>query len=216
MLARKAQRLDELRLTAREESIEARLALGRHAELVGELEQLVAEQPLRERLWRRLVTALYRCGRQADALDAYRRARSLLHDELGLEPSEELREVERAVLRHEVVAVRAEPARHNLPAPTTNFVGRERELAELERLLREHRLVTVTGTGGSGKTRLALEVASRQVEVWSNGTWLVDLIPLSDPRSCSPPSRGWSGSERRRTSRSSTPSSTSSRGGSCC
>ena len=111
-LALEAQRLDELRVVCREELIDAKLALGRHAELVAELELLVAEQPLRERLWRQLVIALYRSERQADALAAYRRARALLSDELGLEPSEELRELERAVLRHEVAA-----ARHGRGAP---------------------------------------------------------------------------------------------------
>jgi predicted ATPase/DNA-binding SARP family transcriptional activator len=181
LLAREAQRLEELRLVAREESIEARLALGRHAELVAELEGLVAEQPLRERLWRQLVVALYRNGRQADALDAYRRARSLLHDELGLEPSKELRELERAVLGQTVAGATVAETRHNLPARVRSFIGREREIDELERLLGEHRLITVTGTGGAGKTGLALETASRVLGTWSDGTWLVDLIPLSDP-----------------------------------
>jgi predicted ATPase/DNA-binding SARP family transcriptional activator len=181
LLAREAQRLDELRLVAREELIEAQLALGHHAECVSELEQLVAEQPLRERLWRQLVLALYRCGRQADALHAYRRARSLLRDELGLEPTEELRDLERAVLRQEVAGATVAEARHNLPARVTSFVGRERELSDLARLLREHRLITVTGPGGAGKTSLALATASRRVGSWSDGTWLVDLIPLSDP-----------------------------------
>src|SRR6266545_2481902 len=109
-------------------------------------------------------------------------ARALLSEELGLQPSEELGALERAVLRQEVAAAPpAEKARHNLPAPVTTFVGRERELGELERLLREQRLVTLTGMGGAGKTRLALEVASRQVGAWPGGVWLVDLMPLSDP-----------------------------------
>jgi predicted ATPase/DNA-binding SARP family transcriptional activator len=180
-LALEAQRLDELRLVCREEQIEAQLALGRHAELAAELERLVAEQPLRERLWRQLVIALYRSERQADALAAYRRARAHLSEELGLEPSEELRALERAVLRQEVAAASPAYARHNLPAPVTSFVGRGRELADLERLLREQRLVTLTGMGGAGKTRVALEAASRQVGVWPGGVWLVDLMPLSDP-----------------------------------
>ena len=181
LLAREAQRLDELRLDCREEHAEAQLALGRHAELVPELERLVAEEPLRERLWRHLILALYRGGRQAEALDAYRRARTLLADELGLEPGDELRELERAVLRHEVEQAPTAEARHNLPAPVTSFLGRERELGELERLLRDHRLVTVTGTGGAGKTRLALETARAQIGAWSDGIWLVDLLPLADP-----------------------------------
>jgi predicted ATPase/DNA-binding SARP family transcriptional activator len=180
-LALEAQRLDELHLVCREELIDAELALGRHVELVPELERLVTEHRLRERLWRQLVTALYRSERQADALAAYGRARTFLSDELGLEPSQELRQLELAVLRQEVSAAPQARTLHNLPAALTSFVGRERELADLERLLREHRLVTVTGMGGAGKTRLAVEVASRQVGVWPAGVWLVDLMPVTDP-----------------------------------
>ena len=180
-LALEAQRLDELRLACREEGIEAELALGRHRELVPELERLVEQHPLRERLWRQLVVALYRGERQSEALAAYRRARELLSAQLGLDPSEELRALERAVLRQEVPAVPPGESRHNLPAPLTSFVGRERELEELERLLREQRLITLTGMGGAGKTRLALETAQRQVGLWPGGVWLVDLMPVSDP-----------------------------------
>ncbi len=149
--------------------------------LVADIERLVEEEPLRERLWRQLVIALYRSERQADALATYRRARGLLSDTLGLDPSEELRALETAILRHEVAPAPAVEARHNLPAPVTSFVGREVELAELEQLLREHRLVTLTGMGGAGKTRMALEVATRQVGAWSGGVWLADLMPISDP-----------------------------------
>jgi YVTN family beta-propeller protein len=91
-------RLDELRIVAREELAEAELELGHHARLVGELEALVIEQPLRERLRAQLMIALYRSGRQAEALTAYRDARRMLADELGLEPSDELRQLERAIL----------------------------------------------------------------------------------------------------------------------
>jgi predicted ATPase/DNA-binding SARP family transcriptional activator len=180
-LSDEARRLDELRLDCLEERLEADLALGRHATLVPELRALVQDEPLRERFQRQLVLALYRCGRQADALAAYRAARRLLDAELGLEPGEELKELERAILRHEVAAVPDVEARHNLPARATSFVGRERELAELERLLRERRLITLTGMGGSGKTRLALEAAGRQVDVWPAGVWLVELTALADP-----------------------------------
>jgi predicted ATPase/DNA-binding SARP family transcriptional activator len=180
LLALEANRLDELRLVCLEQRIEADLQLGRHAELTAELERLVVEEPLRESLWRQLVLALYRSDRQAEALAAHRRARETLV-ELGLEPSEELKELERAVLRHEVEDAKPGQELHNLPAPLTSFVGRECELAEIERLLREHRLLTLTGIGGCGKTRLALEVAARQVGVWQRGVWLIDLTTLSDP-----------------------------------
>jgi predicted ATPase len=180
VLALEAKRLDELRLSCLEERIEAELSLGRHDALVPELERLVAEEPLRERLWRQLVMALYRCERQADALAAYRRARTILSEELGLDPSEELRALERAVLRHDIAHPAPAVERHNLPAQLTSFIGREQELSELDGLLREHRLVTLTGVGGAGKTRLALEEAARQVGAWTGGVWLVDMTAYTD------------------------------------
>jgi predicted ATPase/DNA-binding SARP family transcriptional activator len=179
-LAIESRRLEELRVTALEGRIEAELDLGFHAQLVGELETLVAEHPLRERLWRQLVLALYRCERQADALATYRRARELLAGELGLEPSEELRRLQQAVLRQDVPAVARRTQRHNLPAQLTSFVGREQELAELERLLPEARLLTLTGVGGVGKTRLALELAARVAEDIPGGVWFVDLSGIAD------------------------------------
>jgi predicted ATPase/DNA-binding SARP family transcriptional activator len=179
-LAREAARLEELRLAAAEGRIEAEIGLGLHAEVTGELEGLVAEYPLRERLWRLLVLALYRAERQADALAAYRRARDMLAAELGLEPGEALRGLEQAVLRHEVPA-RPPPARHNLPAQLTSFLGRDQDLASLERLLGRARLVTLTGTGGTGKTRLALEAAARVVRRFPDGVWLAELAGIADP-----------------------------------
>lgn len=161
LLALESGRLEELRLSAVEGRVEAELALGLHAELVGELELLVGEHPLRERLWRQLMLALYRCDRQADALEAYARVRKLLTTELGLEPSEELRRLQQAVLRQDVPDVRRMGEQHNLPVPLSSFIGRERELEELERLLPETRLLTVTGVGGVGKTRLAIEAAAQ-------------------------------------------------------
>ena len=101
-LTLEARRLEELRLVCLEQRIEADLDLGRHGEVVAELQRLLEEEPLRERLWRHLVLALYRCDRQADALDAYRGARERLRDELELEPSEDLRELERAILHHDL------------------------------------------------------------------------------------------------------------------
>jgi predicted ATPase/DNA-binding SARP family transcriptional activator len=180
-LAGEALRLDELRLACLEERVEADLALGRHETLVAELQALVRREPLRERLRRQLALALYRSGRQAEALAAYHDARRVLDQELGLEPGPELRELERAILRQEIPVVRAADARRDLPAATTSFVGRERELAELDALLRDHRLVTLTGMGGSGKTRLALELARQQAVAWVDGVRLVDLTAVADP-----------------------------------
>ena len=149
-LAREGARLEELRLVAIEGRIEADLALGRAAEVTGELEGLVAEYPVRERLWRLLVLALYRAGRQADALAAYRRAREMLAAELGIEPGAELRALEQAVLRQEVPAP-PPMARHNLPMRLTSFLGREQELAAVDGLIGEGRLVTLTGPAGRGR-----------------------------------------------------------------
>jgi predicted ATPase/DNA-binding SARP family transcriptional activator len=182
LLAHEAGRLDELRMAAREDRIDAELSLGRHTALVPELEGLVAVEPLRERLWRQLVLALYHSQRQADALAAYERARTILSRSLGLDPSQELQALERAVLRQDVAPASTAVQRHNLPAPLTNFVGREDETADIAELLRLHRLVTLTGVGGAGKTRLALEAAAAQVGAWTGGIWLIDLAAYADPR----------------------------------
>ena len=173
-------RLEELRLAALEDRIDADLARGRHAELVGELEALVAAHPLRERLRRQLVLALYRAGRQGDALEAYRAARAKLMDELGLEPTPELRQLEQAILTHDntVHAPPAPAARYSrLPALATRTIGRDDDREAVASLLRQDdvRLVTLTGLGGVGKTRLALEVARELEPELPDGAWFVSL-----------------------------------------
>ena len=185
-------RLQELRLVALERRIHAELALGEHADLVGELQTLVTEQPLREHLRAQLMLALYRCGRQAEALATYQETRRLLLEELGIEPSAELQQLERAILRQEPsLDLQLESASpmtdhppNNLPAQSMPLVGRERELAATQSVLRrpEVRLVTLTGPGGTGKTRLALELAREFLGEWVDGVFLVTLAPVRDPR----------------------------------
>jgi len=154
-----AARLEELRLAATEALVELRLAAGGHAGLVGELEGLVAAHPTRERLRGQLMVALYRSGRQADALGAYQQAREVLAEELGIDPSPELQRLHHQILLQDPALEAAVPdralPRHNLPERLTSLVGREGELREVAKLVEEHRLVTVTGPGGAGKTSLA-------------------------------------------------------------
>jgi predicted ATPase/DNA-binding SARP family transcriptional activator len=182
------RRLDELRLVAVMERIDAGLALGGAGELVGELEALIAAHPLQERLRGQLMVALYRAGRQADALAVYRDTSELLRDELGLEPGPRLRELESSILQQDASvappprAAPAPPARLRVPA--TTFIGRGRELAEITALLRGNgvRLLTLTGAGGSGKTRLALRVAERSAAGYRDGSWFVGFADISDPQ----------------------------------
>jgi predicted ATPase/DNA-binding SARP family transcriptional activator len=185
-------RLEELRLEALQERIEADLALGASAELIGELELLVGQYPLRESLRGQLMLALYRSGRQAEALAAYRDARGALVDALGIEPALALRQLERRILEQdpglELAAAEPPATRGAQPTPdlrsrSASFVGRTRELREIRELLRREdvRLLTLTGAAGSGKTRLALE-ATRVLEGESAGAVLVELAHIADAR----------------------------------
>ncbi|HLM37637.1 MAG TPA: BTAD domain-containing putative transcriptional regulator, partial [Gaiellaceae bacterium] len=161
-------RLDDLRVAAREQLIEAKLALGDHAEVVEQLEVLIRQFPFRERMRAQLMLALYRCDRQADALQAYQDARRTLVEELGIEPGERLRELERAILAQDPelhLAAAEEPAAGEpaVEAPRSAFVGRERELAELvggldDAFAGRGRLFLLVGEPGIGKSRLAEEL----------------------------------------------------------
>jgi predicted ATPase len=247
-------RLEELRLAATEDRIEADLALGRGAELAPEAEELVTAHPLRERLRGQLMRVLYLAGRQGDALAVYEDTRRLLADRLGVDPSPALAAVHLAILRadpglapaaapgetagqpatrardgavpptgipapaapsessHAPSASRTpnssptssapstasassapsttltsvtpgayRPVRtSNLPAQLTSFVGRDEELNRVSKLLGESRLVILTGPGGTGKTRLAVEAAARLTDEMPDGVWFVPLAPVGD------------------------------------
>jgi predicted ATPase/DNA-binding SARP family transcriptional activator len=179
-------RLEEQRAAAFEDRIDADLALGRHDQLVPELEALVAEHPLRERLRAQLMLALYRAGRQADALSAYQRARTTLVEELGIEPGDALRRLERAILAHDPsldLAPQGPSSPRRIPAPLHALLGRERELAALSELVgrSDTRLVTLTGPGGIGKTSLALELGRRLADEFGDGAAVALLAALDDP-----------------------------------
>ena len=187
-------RLEELRLAAIEDRIDADLALGRGAELAPELEELGAAHPLRERLRGQLMRALYLAGRQSDALAVYQETRELLADQLGVDPSPALSDVHLSILKADPnlgspassrPAARPDqsepPARRsNLPAQLTSFVGRDDELNRVAKLLDEARLVTLTGPGGTGKTRLAVEAAARLADESPDGVWFIPLAPVRD------------------------------------
>jgi predicted ATPase/DNA-binding SARP family transcriptional activator len=192
-------RLGELRAVALEHEIEAQLLLGRHEEAIPVLRRLIADHPLRERFRALLMVALYRSGRQAEALRAFDATRERLVEELGVEPGAELQALQRSVLAHDPGldwtplwspaghAVASEGAEAegagledgSLPAPTSGLVGREREVAGVHAALADNRMVTLTGPGGAGKTRLALAVAHNQAR--TQPVWFVDLGELGDP-----------------------------------
>ncbi|MET9796412.1 BTAD domain-containing putative transcriptional regulator [Nocardiopsis alba] len=167
------RRLTELRMLALEESAEARLALGGHGPLVGELAVLVAEHPLRERLRAAHIRALYASGRQSEALENHRDLSERLREELGVDPSPELVDLQRAILAQDPAL---EPRRRDEPPePLTELVGREDAVARVRSLFDEgRRLVTLTGPGGVGKTRLALGIATRAPETFPGRVRLVE------------------------------------------
>ncbi|MFI0405885.1 BTAD domain-containing putative transcriptional regulator [Actinomadura sp. 3N508] len=174
--------LHERRLAAQELWIDVVIQCGRPADVLPELRRLTGRHPLRERFWAQQMLALYQCGRQGEALESYRQVTRLLADELGVDPGEELQAMHRRVLAAdpEIAGARAGRPSGNVPAETTSFIGRERELAETRRLLGVSRLVTLTGVGGVGKTRLALRAAGQLAPSFPDGVWLADLATLTD------------------------------------
>ena len=197
--------LEELTLVAVEARAGADLMLGRHGELAAELEALCRQHPLRERLWELHILALYRAGRQAEALRAYTEVRDRLVDELGIDPGPALRELQARILAQDpslapasaaAASAQASPARSrrlapaasagNLRARLSRFVGRDAELGQLREAVRSSRLVTLTGPGGAGKTRLAVEVAAALRAEHRDGAWLVELAGVAGPDGVAP------------------------------
>lgn len=181
-----AHRLDSLRVDVHARRAEALLALGHHRDLVPDLERLVATHPLREDLRGHLMLALHRSGRQSEAMASYAEGRAVLVSETGLEPGSALQELQAAVLKDDP-ALRLEDAdvraRRHLPAPATGLVGRTEEVATVvERLRSGARIVTLTGPGGVGKTRLALQAAHDYAAMCADGVWFVDLASITEPR----------------------------------
>ena len=170
-------RLEETHLELWARWSESLLRLGRPDEAIPELERLVVDHPYRERLWEHLMTARYQLGRHAEALSAYRELSEHLA-EIGLEPGPSIRRLEEKILLHDQ-DLSLPP--HNLPAELTTFIGREEELSDIAKLLGEHRRLTLTGVGGSGKTRLAIQAAAAHLGSFPDGSWFVSLADLSDP-----------------------------------
>ncbi|GAB2927343.1 BTAD domain-containing putative transcriptional regulator [Streptomyces mayteni] len=175
-----AARLEEERLTAVEEHARARLDLGEHHTLAAELGDLVSRYPLREGLRAVQLRALYQSGRQGEALAAHAELRALLADQLGVDPGPELTALHAAMLRQDPGLRPTAPARPptNLPAVLTPLIGREEAVADVRALLAAHRLVTLTGPGGVGKTRLALAAARAAGGAFVDGVWSVELAGL--------------------------------------
>ncbi|MGY1743891.1 AfsR/SARP family transcriptional regulator [Blastococcus sp. SYSU D00695] len=174
-----AARLTELRTSATEDRLELLLELGRAAEALPELEAAVRRHPTRERPAVALMRALYATGRQADALAAFHDLRTRLDEELGVEPAAAARALYRRILVHDP-ALAGRPPPGNLPRRASGFVGREREVDRVLAALRAGPLVTLTGVGGAGKTRLAVEVATRDRARFADGVWLCELAALPD------------------------------------
>ncbi|MFT7650000.1 MAG: putative ATPase [Candidatus Poriferisodalaceae bacterium] len=178
-----AERLDEERVAAIELQLDIALADGRHTEVAPQLAQLTLEHPLREGLWARRVLALYRSGRQSEALRVFHDARESLA-EVGLEPGTELRELEQQIIEQDSSLdpeeTRARAPSHNLPAPPNRLIGRDADIESVSELTEAGRLVTLLGPGGAGKTRLAIAVGRALLDRYPGGIWFAPLDTLDD------------------------------------
>jgi predicted ATPase/DNA-binding SARP family transcriptional activator len=172
-----AARLEGLRLAAMEDWFDAEVSLGHGAELVADLTDLVTAHPLRERLAAALMRALVAAGRDSEALLVFQHAREALADALGVDPSPELSALHVALLRGEL-GRREATRKTNLRAELTSFVGKDADVAAVRKLIAEHRLTTLIGPGGSGKTRLATETGRTLLGDLPDGAWLVELASI--------------------------------------
>ncbi|GAA3560581.1 BTAD domain-containing putative transcriptional regulator [Kribbella ginsengisoli] len=172
-----ATRLEGLRLTAMEDRFEGEVSLGQGAEVLPELTDAVTAHPLRERLVAALIRALVATGRDSEALVLYERTRQALANALGVDPSPELAALHVALLRGEL-GQREETRKTNVRAELTSFVGRDADVAAVRELIAEHRLTTLIGSGGSGKTRLATETARTVLGGMADGIWLIEFAPI--------------------------------------
>ena len=190
-----AARLEELRLAVIELQLEAELAEAGHVRVIGRLESLVDRHPLREHLWALLALALYRSGRHGEAVRACTRLRVILRDQLGLEPSLEITQLEYQIIVQDPAlepgatgagdaSERVDPprkvrmGRRSLPRVPTSFIDSHEVLADIAEQLRRGSVVTLTGTGGVGKTRAAIEFAQRHLDEFGDGVFFVDLAPV--------------------------------------
>ncbi len=175
-------RLAELKLVTEETLARGLIACGESGEAIALMRRLTAEHPLHEPFWEQLVLAYYRAGRQADALRAYAALTSTLADELGIEPSPRLQDLEERVLLQDpnLEGVATSDLQPSLPHVPTSFVGREDDVREVLKLIDRHPLVSIVGGPGMGKTRLALEIGTLALDCFPTGVWLARLIGASD------------------------------------
>lgn len=171
-------RWEQLRIQAIGDLARSRLAAGDAEAVVLNMERAVADHPYHETFWAHYMTALYQTGRQTEALRAFTRLRTVLGEELGIEPSKALNALEERILLHDPSLSRPVTTPNNLPAEMSSLVGRTAHIAEVLDLLEESRLVTLTGSGGVGKTRLGIAAARSALPAYPEGVWFIDLSRL--------------------------------------
>ncbi len=197
-LEEQAEHLTRLRLEAERALADARLSVGEHARLVPGLERLVRQHPFDEHLHAQLMLALYRDGRQGEAVATYRRLRDSLRENLGIDPSLRLRDLERAILRQDTAIAAPAPAARaqvaaQLPPCVPTFTGRDAELAALDALVDRGGAVVVSGTAGVGKTALAVHWAHRAAERFPDGQLYVNLRGFDPATTPTEPARALHG-----------------------